>query len=618
MPEEAAKPDPKSPAYRMQVARNIQDLLYGARPRDPHLSNVSTGRLILEGVVENVKIYRLSKEEEARKAKEGKKMGKGEHGKGHHRGRPHERHRHRHRHRSGDRKHGHHRGRSLEGRQRRDDSVARDHRRRPHGEGSHDRPSERGFDRNIPDLVTEGPPDNNPEYMMTGGAGPAGTLPREVAPEKCGRSGVSRSPTRRRGPDGQTLFGQLPKKKPGVGFTEHAVNTYKHIKAEHDAGYRMRSVVEQAVDTFLGKNAGDRLREAQKLLKNDPRSGGERRAEDRGRKDDSRRRHEHRNDQGQRQDHRQAEHRGRGEERQSGPRPARPKSPSGLRSGYLHEPHSRPGPFVPTHQHQSRFPQTPAIHVQDATPPSPPFEQGRAWTPTPSELAPRSHSQSPLFVPRPRSSSPHNPEAQRGSSVSSRSPSPIEMPSPPPLGPPPMPTQRPNMAPDRAALFGDIQAVPSLRKVASENKQQRSQVAGAGRVLGDESEAYPETPHSRDVEERERGQASTRSWSDAGFDDDNESERLKQFKQRLAARMGRVDPLGSARSCEEDQLMPDDRGRATMSADAQHDRNADATSEDAVPLSSNSPASFDQIDIPSNVDVGTDYLDQVGGLVICL
>jgi hypothetical protein len=65
-----------------------------------------------------------------------------------------------------------------------------------------------------------------------------------------GQVGASHSPTRKKnlGPDG-TPFGQLPKytAKPGLalGFRDHVRNTYKHIKAEHDAGHRQKGVLEK-------------------------------------------------------------------------------------------------------------------------------------------------------------------------------------------------------------------------------------------------------------------------------------------------------------------------------------------------------------------------------------
>jgi hypothetical protein len=63
-------PSPDSENYRHQVQNRIQNLLSGQRPRHPLLSQHSTRRLILEGVLEEVRIYRLKKEQGVLKARE--------------------------------------------------------------------------------------------------------------------------------------------------------------------------------------------------------------------------------------------------------------------------------------------------------------------------------------------------------------------------------------------------------------------------------------------------------------------------------------------------------------------------------------------------------------------
>ena len=285
-------PSPRSESYRNQVQTRIIDLVSGKRPRDPHLSTLSTQRLILEGIVEEIRIYRLGKEEKKRKEKDKKKREKRRMtGHDRERSRSEERRRRRHegsgrrRHhdRSGERDHAHLRHRSRD--------RSRDRRR-------HGRP-----DRGISDIVTEGRADPNPDLMMTGGAGPAGTLPltppfpHPPPPPPLphhpnpGKVGVSPSPTRRHGPDGKTPFGQLPKKAAGVGFAAHALNTYKHIKAEHEAGHRSRGILERTVDGWRGKRpntaavgggSDGKGRESEKLKKDDR----WRRAEEKGRRDD--------------------------------------------------------------------------------------------------------------------------------------------------------------------------------------------------------------------------------------------------------------------------------------------------------------------------------------------
>ncbi|EMD69288.1 hypothetical protein COCSADRAFT_341162 [Bipolaris sorokiniana ND90Pr] len=82
---------------------------------------------------------------------------------------------------------------------------------------------------------------------------------------RTGRIGASDSPTRQqRGPDG-TPFGSLPKyrSKPGMTFElgNHFINTYKHIKAEHDAGYRSKGFIQKALDEVRKKKLEAKTRE---------------------------------------------------------------------------------------------------------------------------------------------------------------------------------------------------------------------------------------------------------------------------------------------------------------------------------------------------------------------
>lgn len=74
-------PDPAAPpeTYRTQVAASIRDRVSGRRPRDPEMAGASTARLLLEGVVESVRVYRLHGEQKAREAgKKGGERGKRE------------------------------------------------------------------------------------------------------------------------------------------------------------------------------------------------------------------------------------------------------------------------------------------------------------------------------------------------------------------------------------------------------------------------------------------------------------------------------------------------------------------------------------------------------------
>jgi hypothetical protein len=228
-------PTQESEEYRNQVQTRIQDLLAGKRPRDPYLSAISTRRLILEGVIEEVRIYRLRKEEKLRAERENEvKMSR----------------------------HGDRYRRSNEKRQGRriEDSGEIYHRHR-----SRDRSRRQGRSqqRDIPnpvaegitDPVTSGRSEDNPELSMTGGAGSAGTL-SPMDQHRRSRS-RRRSPTRRHGPDGKTPFGELPKRVAGMGFGAHFVNTYRHIKAEHEAGHRSRGGLEKRVDNWRGRDVED-------------------------------------------------------------------------------------------------------------------------------------------------------------------------------------------------------------------------------------------------------------------------------------------------------------------------------------------------------------------------
>jgi hypothetical protein len=66
------QPNPKSSPdqYRAEVSQDMQALVAGERPRDARLRELGTGRLMLEGVVESVRLYRLYMEERAREERE--------------------------------------------------------------------------------------------------------------------------------------------------------------------------------------------------------------------------------------------------------------------------------------------------------------------------------------------------------------------------------------------------------------------------------------------------------------------------------------------------------------------------------------------------------------------
>ncbi|KAF2829665.1 hypothetical protein CC86DRAFT_403011 [Ophiobolus disseminans] len=521
-------PDPDSAQYRTQVQEHIQGVVSGTQPRDPHLSKASTGRLILEGVVENVKIYRLYREEKLMEAKE-KEKGKKEMSRGD-RGRNMERHRHRHRGRSEER---HRRRRSREG------SRDRHRERSRGGEGSR----ERLLGHDGPDQVRYEPFD----AMMTGGAGPAGTLPShdqnaERRPRSRTRSQpkrhsprrsqarAPRSSTRRKtGPDGATQFGDLPKKVAGVGLAAHFLNTYRHIKAEHDSGHRSRSAVEKVVDGWRGKTPGA-VREAERLLKKEPKWG------DGGRSGDGRGNDRRRGDRGERsgRDRTRDEGRGRGHDRPRNVdrgdqddrdkdflrRPATPYPPRGMppnRQSLENEtpahPPRAPSPRPHTRHSElyNRTPSPPGAQVRDVTPPTRLRSASPPWPPAASNAVP------------PYPDTPRGRSRSRSPAMAMPPPPPPSPPSPPPMPasrprPPPPPT-RPRSTPNRGALLDEISGgafnLKPVRKVDEKSDA-----------------AYSTTSHSRAVEERERRQ----TWSDVDDrDEDNESERRKVLKETLEA-----------------------------------------------------------------------------------
>ncbi|KAI4680215.1 uncharacterized protein J4E88_006107 [Alternaria novae-zelandiae] len=86
-----------------------------------------------------------------------------------------------------------------------------------------------------------------------------------------------------KGPDG-TPFGSLPEYKSkggiGMGLGDHIMATYRHIKAEHEAGHRTKGALENAIDGMRkkktdAKDYSDRLREGErkereKIRKSEP------------------------------------------------------------------------------------------------------------------------------------------------------------------------------------------------------------------------------------------------------------------------------------------------------------------------------------------------------------
>lgn len=249
MASASQKPDPASPDYQQQVAASIQDLTSGRRPRDPRMSGASTGRLVIEGVIENLRIYRIHKQEKAREAKareEEERKRRERKAQRHHgidgsreRERRHRSHRHRSHERDGDRCCHRRRHRSIgdgEGHIRRHHC----HRsREQHGDRS---PGDRGDHEHQQNQRSRSTPGDEPassdaQRLISGALHAAGAL-------FC--------------PDG-TPFGSIPTRDKGVGLIPHTKTMYRHIKAEQDAGHRSKGFAEKHIDAFLQKRRDTKI-----------------------------------------------------------------------------------------------------------------------------------------------------------------------------------------------------------------------------------------------------------------------------------------------------------------------------------------------------------------------
>jgi hypothetical protein len=220
-------PDPNAPPeeYRRAVAASIQDLVAGRRPRDPALSGASTGRLILEGVVESVKVYRLYQQEKMSKVSEVRRgerdRGGTRDGKRHHRP-------HRHGQRSPTDN-----ASSHENRQRRRHTPAEEQASNSvhdHNEQEHD---QRGH--HTPENHLETHPTH---HLMSDALHAAESVLDH-------------------GPDG-TPFGLLPTRGKEVGWMPHVKAVHRHIVAEQEAGLRSKGLAEKCVGAFLQKRRAAR------------------------------------------------------------------------------------------------------------------------------------------------------------------------------------------------------------------------------------------------------------------------------------------------------------------------------------------------------------------------
>ena len=213
---------------------------------------------------------------------------------------------------------------------------------------------------------------------------------------KAGEVGKAHSPTTKKnvGPDG-TPFGSLPKYSPkaglALGFGDHVMTTYKHIKAEHDAGHRSKGMLEKLfVKEGGGKEAvrdrnRDRGRERNKDINKD-------RGRDRGREEDSGRGVEWKSTAAEREAWERHDRR-REEERKHGNRPEQENRRDG--DGKLHKRPPTPKIRVvsPTPPNRSLYTPTrtargvPLPGMQHQSPP-PPAPDPPQWTHTPPTAPP--------------------------------------------------------------------------------------------------------------------------------------------------------------------------------------------------------------------------------------
>ncbi|KAF1360109.1 hypothetical protein EJ07DRAFT_178023 [Lizonia empirigonia] len=176
------------------------------------MSGASTGRLIVEGVVENLRIFRIYKQDKAREAKEKEEERKE-------------------RKRQRERKH-HSTSHRGEG-----ERNAHRHRHRRHSNDGYGDSGSRDRDNH----------DQNPKHhshaLETAASHAQDLIPSALHTAKS-----------RVGPDG-TPFGSLPTRGKDVGFLAHVKNTYGHIKAEQAAGHRSKGFAEKYVDAVLRKRS---------------------------------------------------------------------------------------------------------------------------------------------------------------------------------------------------------------------------------------------------------------------------------------------------------------------------------------------------------------------------
>lgn len=383
-----------------------------------------------------------------------------------------------------------------------------------------------------------------------------------------GRVGASYSPTRQqRGPDG-TPFGNLPKykSKPGItfGLGNHFINTYKHIKAEHDAGYRPKGFIEKALDEVRKKKLDIKTREKE-MNHGWNREGTLRNGKVRKKQLEIDERDKRRIEvyewkpkatETESQGHHHQNQKGRGRMGQEGgqkwrvvgrkssqdaPVPViRVQSASPVASseriippGYETRPLSKPsGPQksqVRSKKEMSQSGATSRDHRRSQEAPIPGDhdykDNHHEYRPMyPQSIifdAPQRHGIASSLVGNQSSIEPEN---------AFRASSPIMSHGPPP--PPPPPVLR-GTSHGRAVLLDSTQGETEQLRIAFPNKKDKSASSSAGGVL------YDQTEHSQEVEERERAQA---EGSNEGRDAQPEPNRA--FRQDLLDALQRRSTTG--------------------------------------------------------------------------
>jgi hypothetical protein len=364
------QPNPKShpEQYRTEVSQDMQALVAGERPRDARLRELGTGRLMLEGVVESVRLYRLYMEERAREEREKRE---------------------------------------------REEKREKEKRRRKREEAQRVRMKS----------VTAHRPSKSDH-----------TTPPTVSSNRSAEE------------DGHSQ-GRSTNRDSIGSFSSNFMNTYRHFKAEQDAGLRDRGLLEKYVDEWRGKGVSSGMEKEKRID-----SGAE--SEDK---------RENNRERGRKTARRLKKSHGETPKVRATPASDTAWSPEigGGDSPVLWHP--------PVPSHPPPHPPTSGQQVPPPPPPPPPVQQVH---------------QSPLV--------------------------PVKQAAPPPSPPPPPPpgARAPTKAPippttgdARDSLLSQIRGGAKLRRIQTPDTSSTA----TGRVI--ETPQYEDTQHSRSVEEREHAQA---------------------------------------------------------------------------------------------------------------